>query len=80
MKNKLSINELCYSTLSSDKPNSFDTYVSQGGYGTWKKIIKELPDRKEIINAVIESGWRGRGGCHASYDQSAVRGDVEDNM
>ena len=41
MKNKLSINELCYSTLSSDKPNSFDTYVSQGGYGTWKKIIKD---------------------------------------
>ena len=31
MKNKLSINELCYSTLSSDKPNSFDTYVSYGG-------------------------------------------------
>ena len=42
MKNKLSINELCYSTLSSDKPNSFDTYVSQGGYETWKKIIKEM--------------------------------------
>ena len=63
MKNKLSINELCYSTLSSDKPNSFDTYVSQGGYETWKKIIKDLPDRKEIINAVIESGLRGRGGA-----------------
>ena len=63
MKNKLSINELCYSTLSSDKPNSFDTYVSQGGYETWKKIIKEMPDRKEIINAVIESGLRGRGGA-----------------
>ena len=42
MKNKLSINELCYSTLSSDKPNSFDTYVSQGGYETWKKIIIEI--------------------------------------
>ena len=63
MKSKLSINELCYSTLSSHKPNSFDTYVSQGGYETWKKIIKELPDRKEIINAVIESGLRGRGGA-----------------
>ena len=30
---------------------------------SWKKIIKELPDRKEIINAVIESGLRGRGGA-----------------
>ncbi len=63
MKDKYNINELCYSTLSSDNPNSYETYVSQGGYETWKKILRELPDKKEIINSVIESGLRGRGGA-----------------
>ena len=31
MEDKIRINELCYSTLSSDKPNTFETYVDQGG-------------------------------------------------
>ena len=58
MKNKLSINELCYSTLSSDKPNSFDTYVSQGGYETWKKRwIHDLEHSKgERWHRVADSG------------------------
>ena len=63
MKNNIRINELCYSTLSSDNPNSYETYIKQGGYSTWRKIISSMSDRKEIINTVIESGLRGRGGA-----------------
>ena len=63
MKNNTRINELCYSTLSSDNPNSLETYLNQGGYLTWKKIVKDLPARKEIVNLVVDSGLRGRGGA-----------------
>tara|TARA_B100000767_G_C19776911_1_gene543153 strand:- start:6154 stop:7494 length:1341 start_codon:yes stop_codon:yes gene_type:complete len=63
MDKKLRINELCYSTLSSDNPNSYETYVDQGGYSTWKKILSDLTDPKEIITKVIDSGLRGRGGA-----------------
>ena len=63
MNNKLRINELCYSTVSSNDPNSYKTYVDQGGYSAWKKILAELTDPKEIIDNVIDSGLRGRGGA-----------------
>ena len=63
MKNNTKINELCYSTLSSDNPNSLETYLNQGGYLTWKKIVKDLTDKKEINDLVIKSGLRGRGGA-----------------
>jgi NADH-quinone oxidoreductase subunit F len=63
MDNNIRINELCYSTISSENPNSFDTYLKQGGYSAWKKILSDLPDPKEIITTVIDSGLRGRGGA-----------------
>ncbi len=63
MENKIRINELCYSTLSSDKPNAFNTYVSDGGYDAWKKIVTNSMDKKEIIDTVLKSGLRGRGGA-----------------
>jgi len=63
MKNNIRNNELCYSTLSSDNPNSYDAYVNQGGYLAWKKILFNLSSKKEIIDTVIDSGLRGRGGA-----------------
>ena len=63
MKNNIRINELCYSTLSKDNPNSFETYVSLGGYSTWKNIVLSAYDKKEIIETVMKSGLRGRGGA-----------------
>ena len=63
MEDKIRINELCYSTLSSDKPNTFETYVDQGGYSTWKKIVSSSMSKKEIIELVLKSGLRGRGGA-----------------
>ena len=63
MNNNIRVNELCYSTLSSKNPNSFDTYVSLGGYSTWKNIVTTSYDRKEIIETILKSGLRGRGGA-----------------
>ena len=63
MKDNIKVNELCYSTLSHDNPNSYDTYVSLGGYSTWKNILTKSVDKKDIIEAVIKSGLRGRGGA-----------------
>ena len=63
MEDKIRINELCYSTLSSDKPNTFETYLDQGGYSTWKKIVSSSMSKKEIIELVLKSGLRGRGGA-----------------
>ena len=63
MKDNIKVNELCYSTLSHDNPNSYDTYVSLGGYSTWKNILTKSFEKKDIIEAVIKSGLRGRGGA-----------------
>jgi len=63
MKNNIRINELCFSTLSSNNPNSLETYLSQGGYSTWKKIVNDFTDKQEIIDLVVKSGLRGRGGA-----------------
>ena len=63
MKDNIKVNELCYSTLSHDNPNSYDTYVSLGGYSTWKNILTKSVEKKDLIEAVIKSGLRGRGGA-----------------
>ena len=63
MKDNIKINELCYSTLSHDNPNSYETYVSLGGYSTWKNILSDSIEKKDIIETVIKSGLRGRGGA-----------------
>ena len=63
MSEEIKINKLCYSTLSSSEPNSYETYINNGGYEAWKKIISSSMNKKEIIDAVIESGLRGRGGA-----------------
>ena len=63
MSEEIKINELCYSTLSSSEPNSYETYINNGGYEAWKKIISSSMSKKEIVDVVIESGLRGRGGA-----------------
>ena len=63
MTNNLRLNELCYSTLSSNNPNTYDTYIKLGGYETWKNILLNKLSKQEIIDTVIDSGLRGRGGA-----------------
>jgi NADH-quinone oxidoreductase subunit F len=57
------LNQVCYRTLGLTDPSSLATYLSIGGYTTWKKILKEKPDPINIINEVKLSGLRGRGGA-----------------
>jgi NADH-quinone oxidoreductase subunit F len=63
MTDNLRLNELCYSTLSSNNPNTYDTYIKLGGYETWKNILLNKLSKQEIIDTVIDSGLRGRGGA-----------------
>jgi len=63
MSDNLRLNELCYSTLSSNNPNTYDTYIKLGGYETWKNILLNKLSKQEIIDTVIDSGLRGRGGA-----------------
>lgn len=56
-------NEVCFRTLGHDNPASFATYEKLGGYSSWRKIVKEKTPRSEIIDAVKNSGLRGRGGA-----------------
>jgi len=59
-------NAVCFSSI--DQPESWkiQTYMSSGGYLTWKKILQGQPGnetRKKIIETIKQSGLRGRGGA-----------------
>ena len=56
-------NEVCFNTLHLDRPWSMDTYVANGGYSAWRKILAEKTSPDEIINQVKISALRGRGGA-----------------
>ncbi len=51
-------------TKNMGKPDSHTlaTYVSGGGYNSWKKVLKEMKP-EEVVQAVKDSGLRGRGGA-----------------
>lgn len=57
------INQICYRTLELENPASLKSYLSIGGYGALKKILKEKIDPNIIINELKLSGLRGRGGA-----------------
>jgi NADH-quinone oxidoreductase subunit F len=46
-----------------DNSRSIETYVRDGGYEAWKKILSEKPDPNDIVETVKKSGLRGRGGA-----------------
>ncbi len=59
-------NAVCFSNI--DQPESWkiQSYMSSGGYLTWKKILQGQPGnetRKKIIETIKQSGLRGRGGA-----------------
>lgn len=56
-------NEVCFRTLNSETPWSFDSYRSVGGYTMWEKILKEKTPPEEIIDELKKSNLRGRGGA-----------------
>ena len=56
-------NEVCFRTLHKDLPWRLETYQSEGGYEALKKILRDKIPQGEIIEAVKQSGLRGRGGA-----------------
>ena len=54
---------LCTSTFSLKNPSSIETYLSQDGYSSWKKIISGEIPKSEVITIIKESGLRGKGGA-----------------
>lgn len=59
----LQLNLVCYRTLKLEKPWSFDTYKSIGGYQSLQKVLSEKTDPKFIIEELKKSALRGRGGA-----------------
>lgn len=56
-------NQVCFRTLSLDRPWSLEAYESVGGYSVWRKILAEKTPPEEIIEILKASGLRGRGGA-----------------
>src|SRR5690625_2225183 len=56
-------NQVCYTTLQFDEPWTLESYRRIGGYEAWEKIVRERPERAEVIAEVKNSGLRGRGGA-----------------
>lgn len=56
-------NEVCMRTKELKNPSSIKTYMSVGGYTTWKKILAGELSAEQIIQQLKESELRGRGGA-----------------
>lgn len=56
-------NQVCLRTVLLPEPASIETYMSLGGYSTWKKIIQGVLSKEYIINELKKSCLRGRGGA-----------------
>lgn len=57
------LNQVCYRTLDHEQPWSLATYLSVGGYASWKKIVSGEIARADIVPTIKASGLRGRGGA-----------------
>ena len=56
-------NLVCFQTLGMDEPWSMKSYRECGGYEAWESILAGRIRAEEVIDAVKESGLRGRGGA-----------------
>jgi len=56
-------NLVCLRTLGLDDPWTLDAYRSVGGYEAWGSILRGERTPEDVIEAVKESGLRGRGGA-----------------
>jgi NADH-quinone oxidoreductase subunit F len=54
---------VCFTTLQFDEPWTLENYRKIGGYEAWERILRERPDRADVIAEVKKSGLRGRGGA-----------------
>jgi NADH-quinone oxidoreductase subunit F len=56
-------NLVCLTTLGLDEPWTLESYLSVGGYESWKRVLAGDLNAEEIVNIVKASGLRGRGGA-----------------
>ncbi len=59
----LSSGPVCYRTVGLKNPASLETYLSVGGYSSWKRILADKVPAEQIIEELKVSGLRGRGGA-----------------
>ena len=59
----IAMNQVCFRTRDLPDPWSMATYESVGGYSVWRKILQEKTPPEDIIEALKQSGLRGRGGA-----------------
>ena len=57
------MNEVCFKNIDKEKPASFETYESTGGYKVWRKILNGELSPEKILEELKTSGLRGRGGA-----------------
>ncbi len=57
------LNENVYRLNDQERPWDIDTYVANGGYEVWKKVVAGEYDPQDIIEEVKTSNIRGRGGA-----------------
>lgn len=57
------LNECCYRLNHLEKPWDIETYMANGGYEVWKKVLTGELTPQEIIDEVKTSNIRGRGGA-----------------
>lgn len=57
------MNEVCFRTLTLDRPWTLKTYQEVGGYVQWQKILQEQTPPEKIVEAIKASALRGRGGA-----------------
>ena len=56
-------NLVCFKTLGLEEPWTLESYLSIGGYESWKRVLAGEMTPDEVIAAVKASGLRGRGGA-----------------
>lgn len=56
-------NEVCFRTLDIANSWTLQSYLEQGGYEVWKRILAEKTPADEIIAELKTSALRGRGGA-----------------
>ncbi len=58
------VDQVCFITKKyGDESHTLASYLKEGGYQAWEKILKESDDPDDIIEEIKVSGLRGRGGA-----------------
>ncbi len=58
------VDQVCFITKKyGDQAHTLESYLKEGGYEMWQKIIKEETSPDDVIEMIKISGLRGRGGA-----------------